>query len=213
MTKKATRRTSASSVARRSQAFTPPLTISYPHLLDGGRDDTFREIIYKMVQAFGRLLNCREVFGRALGLTGSQFAVLMGTAYLQRSTGISIRALADYIHLAPTHVTTEVGRLIRKGLLFKRVNKQDRRGVLVSLSPKAEVALVKLAPFVLRVNDLLFQNVSRSTFETVYKFLDTFLLNTEQALGEIGRFEREKNAKSWRPLGERLSASEKRAER
>ena len=138
-----------------------------------------------MVLAFGRLQTCREAFGRAIGLTGSQFAVLIGTAYRQQSEGVSIRALADHVQLAPTHVTTEVGRLTRKGLLSKRANERDRRGVLVRLTPTGESALIKLAPFLRRVNDLLFANISRREFDAVARFLTTFALNTEYALAEL----------------------------
>jgi DNA-binding MarR family transcriptional regulator len=172
-----------------SAGFALPLTVSHPELLTAGHDDAFRETLYMMVLSLGRLLTCREAFGRALGLTGSQFAVLIGTAYQQKTNGVTIRALADHVMLAPTHVTTEVGRLIRKGLLVKRPNEEDGRSVLVSLSPRGEAALVELTPFLRRVNDLLFQNVSRSHFELVSKFFRTFSLNTEHALEEIRRSE------------------------
>ena len=109
-----------------------PHTVSHSALLSNGGDEPFRQTLYFMVLAFSRLQTCREAFGRAMSLTGSQFAVLIGTAYRQQVAGVSIRALADHVQLAPTHVTTEVGRLIRKGLLTKRINTQDRRGVLVN---------------------------------------------------------------------------------
>jgi DNA-binding MarR family transcriptional regulator len=148
-----------------------------------------------MVLAFGRLISCREAFGRALALTGSQFAVLIGTAYAQGRDGVSIRALADHIQLAPTHVTTEVGRLIRKGLLVKTMNQRDRRGVLVTLSPRGETAVRQVAPFLRRVNDLLFQGVGAKDFAAISRFLHGFALNSEHALGEIRRFERERATK------------------
>ena len=69
-------------------------------------------------------------------LTASQFIVLIGTAYQQGSEGVSIRALADHTQLAATHVTTEVGRLIDKGLLTKQTSTLDRRSVLVQRTPK-----------------------------------------------------------------------------
>lgn len=169
--------------------FALPATVSHPELLTAGHDDAFRETLYMMVLSLGRLLTCREAFGRSLGLTGSQFAVLIGTAYQQKTSGVTIRALADHVMLAPTHVTTEVGRLIRKGLLVKRPNEEDGRSVLVSLSPRGEAALVELTPFLRRVNDLLFQNVSRASFELVSKFFRTFSLNTDHALEEIRRSE------------------------
>lgn len=178
-----------SATARPSAGFVLPATVSHPELLSSGHDDAFRETLYMMVLSLGRLLTCREAFGRALGLTGSQFAVLIGTAYQQKTGGVTIRVLADHVMLAPTHVTTEVGRLIRKGLLVKRPNEEDGRSVLVSLSARGEAALVELTPFLRRVNDLLFQNVSRGSFELVSKFFRTFSLNTDHALEEIRRSE------------------------
>jgi DNA-binding MarR family transcriptional regulator len=167
------------------------LTVSHGELLTSGSDVAFRQTLYLMVLGFGRLMSCREAFGRALALTGSQFAVLIGAAYAQGRDGVSIRSLADHIQLAPTHVTTEVGRLIRKGLLVKKTNPRDRRGVLVTLSRRGEAAVRQLAPFLRRVNDLLFQNVRRKDFATVSRFLEVFALNSEQALDEIRRSERE----------------------
>jgi DNA-binding MarR family transcriptional regulator len=177
---------------RTSAGFAPPLTVSHGALLTSGSDVAFRQTLYLMVLGFGRLMSCREAFGRALALTGSQFAVLIGAAYAQGRDGVSIRSLADHIQLAPTHVTTEVGRLIRKGLLVKKTNPRDRRGVLVTLSRRGEAAVRQLAPFLRRVNDLLFQNVRRKDFATVSRFLEVFALNSEQALDEIRRSERER---------------------
>src|SRR5688572_6539598 len=77
--------------------FALPATVSHPELLTAGHDDAFRETLYMMVQTLGRLLTCREAFGRAMGLTGSQFAVLIGTAYQQKTSGVTIRALADHV--------------------------------------------------------------------------------------------------------------------
>ncbi len=142
-----------------------------------------------MVLAFSRLIACREAFGRALALTGSQFAVLVGTAYRQGRDGVSIRALANHVQLAPTHVTTEVGRLVRKGLLAKRVNRRDRRGVLVTLSPKGEAAVRKISPFLRQVNDLLFQDIGRKELAALTRFLRVFLRNGEEALAVIRRCE------------------------
>ena len=179
---------------RRSKEFVPPVTITLPPMLVSGGDVAFREALYLMALAFGRLHSFREAFGRALTLTGSQFIVLIGTAYRQGRDGVSIRALSDHTQLAATHVTTEVGRLIGKGLLTKSANTRDRRGVLVRLSPKGEAAIRDINPLLRRVNDLLFQNVSREDFATVSQFLSTFALNSEYALAEIRRSERERMA-------------------
>src|SRR6266436_6309890 len=163
--KKASSRRPPNALPRRGKAFVPPPTITLPPMLKSGGDVAFRETLYLMALTFSRLHTCREAFGRALGLTASQFIVLIGTAYQQGSEGVSIRALADHTQLAATHVTTEVGRLIDKGLLTKSANTRDRRGVLVRLTAKGEAAIRAVNPLLRRVNDRLFQNVSRSEFD------------------------------------------------
>ena len=171
----------------RRGVFTPPPTVSHPALLVAGSDVAFRETLYLMVLAFSRLTACREAFGRALGLTGSQFAVLFGVAYVQGRDGVSIRRLAEHVQLASTHVTTEVGRLVRRGLLAKSENPRDRRGVLVKLSQRGEAAVDGVAPFLRRVNDRLFDRVSRAQLASLDRFLRAFARNGEVALAEIRR--------------------------
>ena len=165
-------------------------------MLSAGSDVAFRETLYLMVFAFDRLMSYREAFGRHLSLTASQFIVLIGTAYRQGRDGVSIRALSDHTQLAATHVTTEVGRLIDKGLLTKSANPQDRRGVLVRLTPKGEAAIRDVNPLLRSVNDCLFRNISREDFAVVARFLATFALNTENATAEIRRAERERAARA-----------------
>ncbi|MBX9842900.1 MAG: winged helix DNA-binding protein [Xanthobacteraceae bacterium] len=181
-------------VSKPRREFVSPVTVTLPPMLAGGSDVAFRETVYLMVLAFGRLHSCREAFGRALSLTASQFIVLIGTAYRQGTEGVTIRALADHTQLAATHVTTEVGRLIGKGLLIKEANTRDRRSVLVRLSPKGEAAIRSVNPLLRRVNDELFKNVSRSEFAAVSRFLAKFAHNSEDALIEIQRAERERAA-------------------
>jgi DNA-binding MarR family transcriptional regulator len=91
-------------------------------------------------------------------------------------------------------VTTEVGKLIDKGLLTKTVNMRDRRGVLVQLSPRGRAAIEELAPFLRRVNDLLFEGVSRQEFAALSRFLSRFALNSEYALAEIRRSQRARDS-------------------
>ena len=175
---------------RRAAPFQPPATITLPQMLVAGSDLSFREALYLMFYAFGRLTSFREGFGKHLSLTASQFIVLIGTAYRQGAEGVSIRALADHTQLASTHVTTEVGRLIDRGLLSKTANERDRRGVLVRLTQKGEEAVLAVNPLLRRVNDRLFQGVSREDFAVVARFLSTFALNSEYALAELRHAER-----------------------
>ena len=170
----------------RASRYAPPLSVSHTALRKGGSDKAFREMIYLFVLCLGRLQVCREAFGRRIGLTGRQFAVLIGTAHRQGAEGVTIREIARHVQLADTHVTTEVGRMMRRGLLRKQPDREDGRSVRVSLTPRGRRTLAELAPYLRAVNDILFRAVSRREFEALLRFLRKFAGNTEAALAAIG---------------------------
>jgi DNA-binding MarR family transcriptional regulator len=180
----ASARTSPSEERARETGFEIPVTISRAAFLRDGTDAAFRETIYTMVRALDGLMRCREVFARHLGLTGSQFAVLMGVAYRQGETGVTIRDLAEHVRLAPTHVTTEVGRLIRRRLLVKRRNAADGRSVLVSLSPAGENAVRDVSPVLRQINDTLFRDIGPADFDATGDVLRRLADNADQALAQ-----------------------------
>jgi DNA-binding MarR family transcriptional regulator len=173
--------------SRSNDVFKPPRTISDPNFLERGSDAAFRETIYALLQGAGRLSACRDAFGRALGLTGSQFAVLIGIAYRQGRAGVTVRDLSKHVALAPTHVTTEIGRLIDGGLVVKRPNESDRRSVLVSLSKAGEKAIVEVSPFVRAINDMLFVDISPRDLAVVSKVARKLVVNSERAMTELAR--------------------------
>jgi DNA-binding MarR family transcriptional regulator len=170
-----------------SAVFKPPRTISNPDFLDRGSDVEFRETIYAYIQGAGRMLTCREAFGRSLGLTASQFAVLIGVAYRQGHSGVTVRDLSKHIALAATHVTTEIGRLVDKGLLTKRPNESDRRSVLVSLSKAGEKAVMDISPFVRSINDMLFTGIPQADLEVVKNVARKLVANSEYVTTELDR--------------------------
>jgi DNA-binding MarR family transcriptional regulator len=166
-------------------AYRPPATISRKEFLIQGSDVEFRRSIYAMVQCVGRLLACRDAFGKELSLTPSQFVVLMGVAHSQGSGGVTIRGLADHVALASTHVTTEVRRLEESGLLVKRPSPVDKRSVRVFLQPRGEQEVERVAPFIRLVNDVLFQDIDPDALKTARHVSRQLILNSESALAEI----------------------------
>jgi DNA-binding MarR family transcriptional regulator len=132
-------------------------------------------------------MTCREAFGHAINLTGSQFAVLMGVAYRQGESGVTVKELSRYVHLAPTHVTTEVGRLHRRGLLKKKAGTEDRRSVLVSLTSQGEATVETVIPFLRRINDILFGGVTAAEFDAAHVTFAKLARNSEYVLAELKR--------------------------
>ena len=171
-------------------AFQPPLSVTRPELLREGTDTAFREIIWDLLTVANRLQKYPEAFGRQLGISSAQYAVLIATAHIQGTRGTGIRRLADHMHLPAPHVTTTVGRLVTGGLLAKAPNPEDGRGVLVSLTPEGEAALGRLAPFQQQVNDALFGGLSREEFETFGQLIQTMVGNSRRALETVATLQR-----------------------
>lgn len=172
----------------KTTSYRPPRTVSRAEFLVDGLDSDFRASIYALVQCVGWLLACRDAFGQQLALTPNQFAVLMGVAHRQGTAGITIRELADHVALASTHVTTEVGRLERGGLLNKRPSVQDRRSVCVSLTSYGEAEIARVTPFVRTVNDALFRDVDAPSLAVVHRVARQIVVNSETALAEVRRY-------------------------
>lgn len=167
----------------------PPVSISRADYLRDGSDGWFREVLYRMIQSADALHRCREGFGQEIGLTGNQYLVLMGVAYLAGDQGVGIAALAAHIGLAAPHVTTEVGRLTRRGLLRKAPNPADRRGVLVSLQPEGRATVARVIALVRPINDLLFDGIGVQEIEIARSVAERLVGNAERALAELRRLQ------------------------
>jgi len=187
-TRKPSRGAAAGKKTETKGGYVPPLTITLESLLTEGTDAGFRSTVYLMNMVLSRLQTCRETFGRTLGLTATQFAVLLGVAHQQKQDGISVRALAEHISIAPSHVTTEVRRLVDMGLLNKDQSSDDGRSVLVTLTKLGQQRVAEVSPLLRKVNDHLFAGVSARDFEVFTRCLATVAGNSELAVAELKRF-------------------------
>ena len=99
------------------RAYAPPLSITRHACLEDGRDDRLRALLHALFVAAARFEDVRGAFGRRIGATGPQYTILAAIAERQREAGVGIRALADHLHVAPSHITTEVNKLVSLGLV------------------------------------------------------------------------------------------------
>ncbi|MBP2002154.1 DNA-binding MarR family transcriptional regulator [Paenibacillus shirakamiensis] len=70
-----------------------------------------------------------------LGLTGPQYHML---AMINAEKSCNISFLADKIDVKPSAITVMIDRLVQSGYVERRHDKQDRRAVLVSVTPLGE---------------------------------------------------------------------------
>src|SRR5688572_5664872 len=147
-----------------------PLSVTRPEILLDGSDREFRRLIHRMLIGSARLEVVREAIAERIGVSGTQYTMLMSVLHLQGTNGISISALADYLEVTGPHVTGVVGKLVGGGFLRKAVNPKDRRGVLVRLTPMGRKRLLLAFDFISSVNDRLFDGVGREEYRAVANF-------------------------------------------
>src|SRR3981189_2031220 len=92
------------------QPMFPPLTVSRAALLQGGRDDAFREVIQDLVDFSFRLAQIRETLARQVGLTPPQYRLLMELAH-RSQTKPTVGEIAEALNVSLPFITTETRRL------------------------------------------------------------------------------------------------------
>ena len=138
-----------------------PLTVSRPALLAGGSDAQFRELIHDLI-AYGHKLDaCRDAFAAIAGISGAQYEILM---LVSRADALAVGEAATRLHRSGAFITVESNGLAQRGILEKIADPADGRRVLLRLSPAGHELLKRLAPFQVRINDMLFAPLDARRF-------------------------------------------------
>ncbi len=141
------------------------LTVSRAELLSDGTDRVFRELVHDMLAVSARVQAIRNGLGASLGLTGSQYTILITIEHHQgHPEGVGVNQVAEHLHLSGAFVTLEVNKLVARGLVDKTVNAADRRRVSLRPTDAASQLLLGLTPLQRPVNDALFDSLSHAEF-------------------------------------------------
>ncbi len=159
------------------------LTVSRPELLADGGDQAFRELVHDMLAVSARVQAIRNGLGASLGLSGSQYTILITIDHHQdHAEGIGVNQIAEHLHLSGAFVTLEVGRLVERGLVNKTVNAADRRRVLLRTTGEARKLLVRLTALQRPVNDALFDSLTHAEFLSLRKLMAKVVTTSDRSL-------------------------------
>jgi DNA-binding MarR family transcriptional regulator len=134
-------------------------------------DATLREFMADLYAAMSMMRLLRQEIAATLSLSSAEYSVLLAVWYLEREGEMTVRAIANHLHVAAAYVTSEVGRLVDKGLLAKRPDPVDRRAVGVGLTKAARDLFERLGPMLRNVNSPLFTDISYGDLEIVHRFV------------------------------------------
>jgi DNA-binding MarR family transcriptional regulator len=184
---------SASKAARRrprarrkiAPAAVLPLTVSRPALLQAGSDRRFRALVHDLLTVSTRMEIVRAHLGYRIGMSGPQYSVLIAVAHLQEADGVSVGAVADALHVSSAFVASETGKLAQRGLLDKRTNPNDRRGVLVSVSPAGRQAIARIGGEIRAINDLFFGALGSKGFAALSETIAALVGSSRSAIDYV----------------------------
>src|SRR5438445_8203041 len=171
------------SMARTRPRGAPPRTISRPALLVDGSDGEFRGLIHDLIAYGHRLDACRDAFAAVVGISGVQYEILM---LVSRADGLSIGEVAERLHRSGAFITIEANKLAAAGILEKDSDPADGRRVLLRKTKKSRQLLERLAPFQVRVNDVLFERLDARRFRQLRALARDLVASGDRAVAMLG---------------------------
>lgn len=186
MTVAVTRKRTAIGRSRPAAAFPPP-TVSRADLLVGGSDKEFRRMVDDLVRFSGRIQALREAIAKHMGISTPQYNILRTIAERPDGEDPSLSAIARRLEVSVPFVVTQIGLLIRAGLVEKRRDPGDGRRVHLTLSERGAAAIDAVAPFQRRVNDMLFASLTAAGFRELMTTARALNDCADAALKAVGR--------------------------
>ncbi len=166
-----------SAKGKKTAPFRPALSASLVELLDeGGKTDhRFRQLLYDFSTLGSSLEVARAYLAAQIGISPPQYNIAMVLASHQNTGGISVSDVAKRMHVSTAFITLEAGSLEQAGLVEKRPNPEDGRGVFLRLTGRGERLVQSIGPERRKVNDQLFGSLSAKDFRRLCDILSSLL--------------------------------------
>ncbi len=157
------------------------LSVSNPKLVIDGSDLQFRRLIHNFLLFGSRLQELNTRIAGLLGLSETDFTIVMSIRHLEKEDRPNISELADYLNLSSPLITNRVIGLIKKGLLAKEAANSDCRVMLLSLTPAAHALIETKSPQIAQLHDLAMAAISRDMMNKLIPLLAKLADDVETA--------------------------------
>lgn len=157
------------------------MTVSRPELLEDGSDTRFRDLLHAIFAFSSQLQAARARFGAFIGLSPTQYMVLIAIARLAPQEA-GVAQIAERLFFSGAFVTIEVNKLVKLGLVVKTPNLTDGRRVVLRTSAEGDRRLAALAEFQRPVNDALFASMKRQDFLALHRLMSALTADGDRAL-------------------------------
>ena len=152
---------------------------------DFEKEAEFRDFIADLFAMSAGMQSLRRSIARRIGLGGTELGILLSVGRLAPQGAVSVRQVADHLHVAATHITTEVNSLVAKGLLDKQASVQDSRAVELSVTGAGAELLASISPNLQMINEALFDTPSPEVIADQRRFFQRLLAGLPEALARL----------------------------
>jgi MarR family transcriptional regulator, organic hydroperoxide resistance regulator len=159
-----------------------PPTTSRRALLKGGSDADFRALVHDLLTVSSRMELVRGHLGARMGMSGPQYSVLVAIAHLQGDSGVSVSDLAEALHVSNAFIASETSKLAQRRLVHKRINPQDRRGVLLRIAPAGRSEIGRIGEEIRTINDLFFAALNAKAFAALGSAVRALVESSRKAI-------------------------------
>ncbi len=158
------------------------LTVSKQELLVNGSDQQFRRLVHNLFGFLARHSAIREGHGAVIGLAGIEYTMLISIGHLSAEGDVSVKDVADHLHLSGAFTTVITNKLLEKGLIEKAAHPVDKRRLCLSVTPRGREMLERLAPIQMQVNDVEFGCLTAKEFSLLVDMIERLVTSSEQAM-------------------------------
>lgn len=139
------------------------------------RSAMFRDVVMLLYATTGRLQRLKRVVASSVDLNSAEYSIVAALYRLGPNSGIRVRDIAKYLHMAPENVTTAVGRLVKTKWVVKALDPSDARAVTLTLHRSARQRIDQLTEELVEVNDVWFRDMGPAEINQLSKYLERIL--------------------------------------
>ena len=164
------------------------LTVSRPAVLVDGSDETFRQLVHNLLALSNRLQEVSAGYAAIVGVTPVQYTILSAILQKQGQERVTVKKVAQHVHLSGSFVTIETGKLVREGFVEKKTDPADRRRVNLTTTAKTDQRFRLLNGFQCPVNNAVFESLSAEEFLSLGRIVEKLLPDADRGaelLGEL----------------------------
>lgn len=156
-------------------------TVSRAELLIDGSDRKFRFLLREMDHLNSLLVTGRGRIAESIGLTTPQYNIIMVLYEIEDEAVATVSAVARFLHVSGPFITNQTNLLVKKGMVERYANPEDRRSTLLRLTASGRIAIAELLPELQTFNSCVFAGISRGQFETLGEIVSTLIDNWSEA--------------------------------